>query len=138
MSLRRFYGSLCDSKYPSLVHPSLLLAMSSLAFLFFASCGHKPPPIPRNRFNPSSCHQRRRFPAPRYVKRLDVALYTIDLPFLLPARSSPHCTLKVPNSIRLGIRPPLIRVSVTVDKSIFVRKVVSLLSHPLILRAWLL
>ena len=96
MSLRRFYGLLCDIDFPSLVHPSLLLAMSTLAFLFFPSRGYKPPPILRSHFNPSSCHQHRRFPVLfRYIKRPDVTLYAIDPPFLLLTRSSPHCTLRV-------------------------------------------
>ena len=39
--------------------------------------------------------QRHRFPVPRYAKCPDVALYAIGPLFLLPAPSSPHCTLRV-------------------------------------------
>ena len=75
---------------------SLLLAMSGRVFLFLPPRGHEPPPTLRDRLNPSTLSlYRHRFPIPRYAKRPDVALYTVDPFFLLHTPSSTHCALKV-------------------------------------------
>ena len=49
-----------------------------------------------------------------------------------PLRTAPS---RFPNMIRFGNRPPLIRRSVPAHKSLLVRNVVSMLSHPVISRA---
>ena len=74
---------------------SLLVAMSSRVFPFFLLRGHEHPPTLRDRLNPNLSLERNRFPIPHYVKRPDVALYTVASLFLLPTPSSPHCALKV-------------------------------------------
>ena len=112
--------------------------MSSRVYLLFPPRGHEPPPTPRGRINPYFSLERRRFPIPRYAKRLDVALYAISSLFLFPTTSSPHCnTLKISelHTIRFGSRPPHIRMSALTQKNLLVRNVVSLLSHRVISRA---
>ena len=49
-----------------------------------------------------------------------------------PLRTAPS---RFPNMIRFGNRPPLIRRSVPAHRSLLVRNVVSMLSHPVISRA---
>ena len=49
-----------------------------------------------------------------------------------PLRTAPS---RFPKTIRFGSRPPLIRRSVPAHKSLLVRNVVSMLSHPVISRA---
>ena len=51
-----------------------------------------------------------------------------------PLRTAPS---RFPNTIRFGSCPQLIRMSVPTHKSLLVRNVVSMLSHPVISRAWL-
>ena len=74
---------------------SLLLAMSGRVFLFLPPHGHESPPTLSDRLNPNLSLYHHRFPIPRYVKRPDVALYTVGPFFLLPTPSSTHCALKV-------------------------------------------
>ena len=67
-----------------------------------------------------------------YAKRPDVALYTVGPLFLFPPRPLRTAPSRFPNMIRFGNRPPLIQRSVPAHKSLFVRNVVSMLSHRLI------
>ena len=69
--------------------------MSLSVYLLFPPHDHEPPPTLRDGLNPHHSLQRRRFPSPREAGRPDVALCTFSPLFLLPAPSSPHCTLKV-------------------------------------------
>ena len=55
--------------------------------------------------------------------------------FSFPPRSLRTASLRVPKTIRFGSRPPVIRRSVPAHKSLLVRKVVSMLSHSVVLRA---
>ena len=79
--------------------------MSSRVYLFFPPRGHEPLPTLRDRLNSPLSLKRRRFPAPRYAKRPDVALDAIGSLFLLPTPSSPYCTLKVSEKVSLR-QPP--------------------------------
>ena len=101
---------------------SLLLAMSRRVYILFPPRGHKPPRTLRDRLNPHPYLQRRRFPTPRSANPPGVALYAINPLVLLPAPSSPHCTLRASEHDSLDNRPPLIRMSASARKSIFVRK----------------
>ena len=69
--------------------------MSSRVYLFFPPCGHNLRSALGDRLNPPICLQRRRLSAPCYAKRPDVVMYAVNSLPLLPAPSSPHCTLKV-------------------------------------------
>ena len=87
---------------------SIFLAMSGRVFLFLPPRGHEPPPTLRDRLNPTPSLYRHRFPIPRYAKRPDVALYTVDSFFLLPTPCSTHCALKVSEHDSLW-QPPAAR-----------------------------
>ena len=127
-----FYASsVYDNNFSSFVCLSLFSAMSSRVFLFFPPRGRKSSLTLRDHLNLHRCLQRHRVAVPRYAKRPSVALYTIDILFLFPSPPSLHCILKkFPNTIWLGNRPPLNWISVSTHKSIFVRRVVSMLSQP--------
>ena len=138
VSLHRFYASVYDSNFLSLVRLSLLLAMSGRVYLFFPPCDHKPPSTLRGRLNPHPCLQRCRFsvpvmPNPRTSVFCTQSTHSFSFP-LRPLRATPS---RFPNAIRFFTRQPLIRRSVRAPKSLLVRKVISLLSHPVISRAWL-
>ena len=55
--------------------------------------------------------------------------------FSFPPRPLLTAPSRFPKTIRFGSRPPLIRRSVPAHKSLLVRNVVSMLSHPVISRA---
>ena len=55
--------------------------------------------------------------------------------FFFPPRPLRTAPSKFPKAIRFGSRPPLIRRSVPAHRSLLVRNVVSMLSHPVISRA---
>ena len=105
--------------------------MSSRLYLFFPPHGHEPPSTLRDRLTLHRSLQRRCFPTPLYAKRPDITLYAIGPLFLLPThpplRTAPSRLF--PNTIRLGSRQSLIRISTPAHKSLFVRNVVSMLSH---------
>ena len=88
----RFRARLQLSQSRCLSH---LLAMSGRVYLFLPPRGREPPPTLPDRLNPNLSLYGHRFPIPRYVKRPDVALYTVGPFFLLPTPSSTHCALKV-------------------------------------------
>ena len=131
-SISRLYKDSLDSstrpKDVAWQNSTLLCAVISRVYLLFPPRGYEPPTNLRDRLNPHLSLKRRRFPMPRYAKRPDVALYAIGPLFLFPTPSSSHRTLKVPNTIRFGSRPPLFRMSVPAHKSLLVRNVVSMLS----------
>ena len=114
---------------------SLFLAMSGRVFFFLPPRGLEPPPTLRDRLNLNLSLYRHRFPIPRYAKR-PMSLCTQSVHFFCfpprPLRTAPS---RFRNMIRFGNRPPLIRRSVPAHKSLFVRNVVSMLSHPVISRA---
>ena len=65
-----------------------------------------------------------------------MSLYTQSVhSFSFPPRPLRTAPSRFPNMIRFGNRPPLIRMSVPAHKSLLVRNVVSMLSHPVISRA---
>ena len=141
VSLRRFNGFFRVRSQLSQSRCLSLFSWRSLAsrvyLLLFPRRGHKSPPTLRDLLNPHLSLQRRRFLIPRYVKRPDIALYAVGPLFLLPTLSSQPCTLNVSqHTICFGNRPPLIRISAPAPpKSLLVRNVVSMLTHPVILKA---
>ena len=108
--------------------------MSSRVYPFFPPRGHKPPPTLRDRLNPHLSLESRRFLVSRYAKRPDAALDESIHSFSFPPRPLRTAPSRFPKTIRFGSRPPLIRRSVPAHKSILVRNVVSMLSHPVISR----
>ena len=112
--------------------------MSSRVYLFFPPRGHKPPPT----LPPSvtvSTHTSA-FKAVAFqstpMPNVRMSLWTQSV----HSFSFPPCPLRTapsrfPKTIHFGSRPPLIRRSVLAHKSLLVRNVVSMLSHPVISRA---
>ncbi|CAN0245020.1 unnamed protein product [Ascophyllum nodosum] len=89
------YTLVCDKKLPQSRCLSLLLVMSTRAYLFFPARGHEPPPTVCDRFHPHLSRQRRRFSILRYGKRPDIVLYAIGPLFLLPTPSSLYGILEL-------------------------------------------
>ena len=114
---------------------SPLLTMSNRVYLLFLQCGLKP--LSTLRYHLKShhlCLRRRRFSIHIYAKNSDVAKYAIGPLFLRLKVYSPHCTLKVLNTFPFGSRPPLIQMSAPASEGNFVRNIISILLHRVILR----
>ena len=99
---------------------SLLLAMSGRVFLFFPPRGHEPPPsvtasTQTSAFN-AIVFQSAVMPKPR-MSLCTQSVHSSSFP-LRPLRTAPS---RFPNMIRFGNRPPLIRRSVSANKSLLVR-----------------
>ena len=110
--------------------------MSSRVYLFFPPRGHEPPPTFRDRLNPHlSAFKAVAFQFPA-MPNARMSLWTQSVhSFSFPPRPLRTAPSRFPKTIRFGSRPPLIRRSVPAHKSLLVRTVVSMLSHPVISRA---
>ena len=89
--------------------------MSSRVYLFFPPRGREPPPTLRDRLSPHISLQRRRFPIlPRSAMpnnaRMSLCTQSVHS-FLFPPRPLRTAPSRIPNTIRFGSRPPLIRMS---------------------------
>ena len=132
----KFYASVCDyCKFPSLV-ASLFswrcLAASSSSCLH-AAMNLRPPSVTAS--TQASAFNAIVFQSP-VIPNARMSLCTQSVhSFPFPPRPLRTAPSRFPNMIRFGSRPPLIRRSVPAHKSIFVRNVVSMLSHRVISRA---
>ena len=108
--------------------------MSVIVFLLFPPRDRRPPPTLCGRLNAHPFLHRRRFSVPRSANGPDVALCAIDPLFLFRTVFCPLLIAlsRFPNTIRFGNRPPLVQMSVPAHESLLVRKVVSMLSCPVI------
>ena len=114
---------------------SLLLAMSGRVFLFFPPRGHdlRPPSVTASTH--TSVFNAIAFQSPAMPNaRMSLCTQSVHS-FSFPPRPLRTAPSRLPNMIRFGNRPPLIRMSVPAHKSLLVRNVVSMLSHRVISRA---
>ena len=125
----------CDNKFPSLV-ASLFswrcLAASTSSFLH-AAMNLRPPSVTVSTH--TSAFKAVAFQCPA-MPNVRMSLWTQSVhSFSFPPRPLRTAPSRFPKTIRFGSRPPLIRRSVPALKSLLVRNVVLLLSHPVISRA---
>ena len=111
---------------------SLLLAMSGRVSLFFPPRGHELGPPSVTASTQTSAFNAIVFQSPVMPNARMSLLYTVGPLFLLPTRPLRTVPSRFPDMIRFGNRSPLIRRSVPAHKSLLVRNVVSMLSHPVI------
>ena len=136
VSLRTFCASVNDHNFSRLLP---LFSWRSLAvstsYFLHAAINLRPPSVTVSTHTPASnivASQSSAMPNTR------ISLCTQSVhSFSFPTRSLRNATSRFPNMICFGNRPPLIRMSAPVHKSVLVRNVVSMLSHPVISRAWL-
>ena len=134
MSLRKTLR-FCDCNFPSLV--ASLFSWRCLA-ASSSSCHHaamnlRPPSVTASTQTsafPAIVSQSPVMPNARMSLCTQLVHY-----FSFPPRPLRTAPSRFPNMIRFGNRPPLIRRSVPVYKSLLVRNIVSMLSHPVISRA---
>ena len=124
----------CDDKFPSLV-ASLFswrsLAASTSSFLH-AAMNLRPPYATVSTH--TSAFNTVAFQSPA-MPNARMSLWTQSVhSFSFPPRPLRREPSRFPKTIRFGSRPPLIRRSVPAHKSLLVRNVVSMLSHPVISR----
>ena len=134
MSLRRFYASVYATNFPSLV-ASLFswrsLAASTSSFLH-ATINLHPPSVTASTHTSASNAITFQPPA---VPNARMSLCTQSVhSFSLPPRPLRTAPSSFLNMICFGNRPPLLRISALAHKSLLVRNVVSMLSHPVISR----
>ena len=128
----KFYTPVCDNKFPSLV-ASLsswrCLAVSTSSFLH-AAMNVRPPSVTVSTH--TSAFNAVAFQPPA-MPNARVSLWTQSVDsFSFPPRPLRTAPSRFPKTIHFGSRPPLIRSSVPAHKSLLVRNVVSVLSHPVI------
>ena len=131
----QFYTPVCDNKVPSLV-ASLFswrcLAASTSSFLH-AAINLRPPSVTVSTH--TSAFKAVAFQSPAMPNvRMSLCTQSVHS-FSFPPRPLRTAPSRFPKAIRFGSRPPLIRRSVPAHKSLLVRNVVSMLSHPVISRA---
>ena len=122
---------MCDNKFPSLFSWRCLAASTS-SFLH-AAINLRPPSVTVSTH--TSAFNTVAFQSPA-IPNAQMSICTQSVhSFSFPPR--PLCTApsRFPDTIRFGSRSPLIRMSVPAYKSLLVRNVVSMLSHPVISRA---
>ena len=115
---------------------SLLLAMSSRVYLFFPPRGHEPPPTLVTVSTHTSAFNAVAFQSPAIPNaRMSLWTQSVHSSFSFPSRPLRTAPSRFPNTIRFGSCPPLVRMSVSTQKSLLGRNVVSMLSHRVISRA---
>ena len=106
--------------------------MSSRVYLFFPPRGHEPPPTLLTVSTHTSAFNAVAFQSPT-MPNARMSLWTQSVhSFSFPPRPLRTAPSRFPKMIRFGSRPPLIQRSVPAHKSLLVRNVVSMLSHPVI------
>ena len=131
----QFYASVCDNNFPSLV-ASLFswrcLAASTSSFLH-ATTNLRLPSVTVSTH--TSVFEAFVFQSPA-MPNARMSFYTQSVhSFSFPPRPLRTAPSRFSKTIRFGSRPPLIWMSVPAHKSLLVRNVVSMLSHPVISRA---
>ena len=96
---------------------------------------HKPPPTLGGRLNPHLCLQCRCFTIPRYANAQMLLCTPSVHSFFFPPSPLRSVPSRFPNMICFGTRPPLTQMIAPAHKKpLFVRNVVSMLSHRIISR----
>ena len=135
VSLRKTLRFVCDCNFPSLV-ASLFswrcLAASSSSCLH-AAMNLRPPFVTASTQTSAFTAIVSQSPVMPNA-RMSLCTQSVHS-FSFPPRPLRTAPSRFPNMIRFGNRPPLIRRSVPAHKSLLVRNVVSMLSHPVISRA---
>ena len=125
----KFYASVCDCNFPSLVASLFFwrcLAASSSSFLH-AAMNLRPPSVTAS--TQTSAFNAIAFQSPVMPNaRMSLCTQSVHS-FSFPPRPLRTTPSRFPNMIRFGNRPPLIRRSVPAHKSLLVRNVVSMLLH---------
>ena len=130
--LAKLYASVCDCNFPSFV-ASLFswrcLAASSSSCLH-AAMNLRPPSVTASTQTSAFTAIVSQSPVMPNA-RMSLCTQSVHS-FSFPPRPLRTAPSRFPNMIRFGNRPPLIRRSVPAHKSLLVRNVVSMLSHPVI------